>query len=204
MTRDDPESGGGHVDGRIARGIRTRHAIVEAHTELVREGVLRPTAQRVANRAEVSVRTIWTNFADLEALLRATTQRWLDLDAEVWEPVDPTLPLAERTELFCARRAVRMEHLEPAARSSALGEPFSPALQKAKKQHVRRLRADLEHTFGPEIGSRTEQEAIHQELYVIASWEVWRILIDDLGLTREQVVASTTDAFRRVLHEFVQ
>jgi len=192
-----------HIDGRIARGIRTRQAIVEAHTELVREGVLRPTAQRVADRAGVSVRTVWTGFADLEALLRATTQRWLDLDAELWQPVDPALPMSERIDLFCNRRVARVEHLEPAARSSVLGEPFSPALRKARREHVERLRVDLEHTFGPEIGRRTDHPAVHDELYVMAAWPVWKILTIELGMTREVALQTTTNGFRRVLQEFL-
>ena len=58
----------GHVDGRVARGERTRRAIVDAHTELVSEGVLKPTAQSVADRAGVSIRALWSNFNDLESV----------------------------------------------------------------------------------------------------------------------------------------
>lgn len=193
----------GHTDGRIARGIRSRRAIVESHTELVREGVLRPTAQMVADRAGVSVRTIWTNFSDLEALLQATSERWLELDAAMWEPVDPTLPMAERIEVFCARRAARMDHISPAARSSLLGEPFSDALMDSRRQHIARLKADLQHTFGPELGEPcAEHGGVYDELYVIAAWPVWMMLLDDLDLDREKALEATTDAFRRVLAEW--
>jgi AcrR family transcriptional regulator len=187
------------TDGRIARGIRTRQAIVEAHTELVRDGVLKPTAQLIADRAGVSVRTIWTSFADLEALLEATTERWLDLDAEIWEPVDPALPLAERIDVFCRRRADRVEQIGPGARSSALGEPFSPALRAAREQHVQRLRDDLDHSFGADLGPRSRQPTAYEELYVAASWPTWSALVDDLGLTRDQALRTTTAVFRRVL-----
>lgn len=187
------------TDGRIARGIRTRHAIVAAHTELVREGVLRPTARMVADRAGVSVRTIWTNFSDLEALLRATTELWMEMDLQIWEPVDPDLPLAERIDLFCTRQADRVEHMAPAARSSVLGEPFSPALRHGRRTVGQRLRSDLEHTFRPELGPCDEDSAAYDELYVTAAWPVWQLLTGDLGRTREQALRSTTASFRRVL-----
>ena len=187
------------TDGRIARGIRTRRAIVAAHTELVREGVLRPTAQRVADRAQVSVRTIWTNFSDLEALLRATTELWMQMDLQLWEPVSPDLPLSERIGVFCRQQADRVEHLAPAARSSVLGEPFSPALKDGRRTVGQRLKADLESTFGPELGRYDENSAIYDELYVTASWPVWQLLTEDLGRTRDQALESTTTWFRNIL-----
>ena len=187
------------TDGRVARGIRTRHAIVEAHTELVREGVLRPTAQMVADRAGVSVRTIWTNFSDLEALLRATTELWMEMDLAVWGPVSPDLPLAERIEVFCTRQADRVEHMAPAARSSVLGEPFSPALRDGRRTVGQRLKADLGHTFVPELGAYEDSSTVYDELYVTASWPVWQLLTEDLERTRDQALRSTTTWFRHIL-----
>ncbi len=188
------------IDGRVARGERTRRAIVDAHTELVREGVLRPTAQLVADRAGVSIRTLWSNFSDVEALLQASTRRWLELDTSWWEPVDPALPLDERITRFCDRRAARVELMAPAARSAALGEPFSPALRDSRRQHVERLLSDLEHTFGPDLGPRSgARSAIYAELFVIASWPTWQTMTEDLALTREQALAAMTDGFRRLL-----
>ncbi|HEY0938137.1 MAG TPA: hypothetical protein VGD91_30885, partial [Trebonia sp.] len=52
------------ADGRAARSHRSRRAIVEALRALHAEGDLRPTAPRVAERAGVSVRTVWQQFAD--------------------------------------------------------------------------------------------------------------------------------------------
>ena len=44
------------VDGRTARSERTRTAIVDAHLQLIREGDLRPTAEKIAKQAGVSLR----------------------------------------------------------------------------------------------------------------------------------------------------
>lgn len=189
----------GSTDGRIARGIRTRLAIVSAHTELVREGELRPTAQMVADRAGVSVRTIWTNFSDAEALLRATTDLWMEMDLQIGEPVDPDLPLAERIDRFCTRQAERVEHLAPAARSSALGAPFSPALRDGRRTVSERLRSDLERTFSAELGPYGEDSPVYDELYVTASWPVWQLLTEDLGRSHEQALRSTIAWFRQIL-----
>ena len=58
MTRADVPK---RVDGRTARAERTREAIVTAHLELVGEGDLRPTGERIAELAGVSLRALWTN-----------------------------------------------------------------------------------------------------------------------------------------------
>jgi hypothetical protein len=65
------------IDGRTARSERTRNAIVDAHLQLIREGDLRPTADRIAKQAGVSLRALWSHFADMEALFAESGQRVL-------------------------------------------------------------------------------------------------------------------------------
>src|SRR3989304_5263636 len=59
------------ADGRSARAARTRDAVVEALLTLIEEGDLRPTAQRVAEHARVSLRSVFQHFRDLESLFAA-------------------------------------------------------------------------------------------------------------------------------------
>ena len=55
-------------DGRTVRAERTREAVVTALLALLEEGELSPTAERVAERAHVSERSIFQHFGDREAL----------------------------------------------------------------------------------------------------------------------------------------
>ncbi len=179
-----------HTDGRVARGERTREAIVAAHTALLVEGVLKPTGQAIADRAEVSVRTLWANFKDLEALLEATTAYWLDADLELARPIDPALPLPERIEKFCDQRADRLEHLAPAARSAALGEPFSPALQASRRAHVVRIEGDIAAVFGAELDASDDRDELARSLFVVVSWPTWTTLRGDFGLDVGQAMCT--------------
>jgi AcrR family transcriptional regulator len=185
-----PEQRQHNTDGRIARGERTREAIVEAHAALLREGVLKPTGKTIAARAGVSLRTLWLNFNDLEALFTATTAYWQDADAALREDIDPALPLDERIDLYCAQRARRLEHLAPAARSAALGEPFSAALARGRAALVRRLESDIEQVFGAELsGSGADQAVLRQALFVAGSWPTWLSLRDDWALDADDATA---------------
>lgn len=171
------------ADGRVARGERTRDAIVAAHTALLREGVLKPTGKRIAERAGVSLRTLWLNFGDLEGLLGATTDYWLAADEELRRPVDPALPLAERIELFCAQRTRRLENIAPAARSAVLGEPFSRALAESRRLHVARVERDVTVTFAAELDAAGDHRAVlTKSLFIASSWPAWLSLRDDWGL----------------------
>lgn len=183
------------TDGRVARGRRTRQAIITAHAELLRDGNLKPTAQLVAERAGVSVRSLWKNFSDLEELLRETTAYWLAADDELVEPVDPSLPLEQRIEQFCAQRVRRLENIGPAARAAALGEPFSPALQESRRKHVRRVSEDVQRTFGAEL----EDEETAHGIAVAASWPAWSMLRDDFGLSAAAAAAVMASSIRALL-----
>jgi len=56
------------TDGRERRSARSREAIVRALFELIGKGVLRPTAQQVAESAGVGIRSVFRHFADMESL----------------------------------------------------------------------------------------------------------------------------------------
>jgi TetR/AcrR family transcriptional regulator of autoinduction and epiphytic fitness len=190
-----------NTDGRIARGERTREAILDAHSALLREGVLKPTGKLIAERAGISVRTLWLNFNDLETLLAASVAYWLEADAALRQPVDPEQPLERRIDDYLEQRVVRLEHIAPAARSAALGEPFSPALRASRREHIARVRRDIDEAFGAELdaaGPRADQ--LRDALFTASSWPSWATLRDDLELDRE----AATGVMRAMVATLVQ
>jgi TetR/AcrR family transcriptional regulator of autoinduction and epiphytic fitness len=118
-TESDDAPPPGRLDGRTARAHRTRDAVVEALLSLQEEGDLEPTAQRVAARAGVALRSVYAHFSDMETLWARAGRRELARLAELVDPVPGDLPLAERLDRFCAsRRPAARAHLAPAE-----GEP---------------------------------------------------------------------------------
>src|SRR3954464_4070189 len=106
------------VDGRTLRAERTRQAITDAHFALLIEGDLRPSAERIAERAGVSLRALWTNFADLETLYAAVGQRQLERQTELPGRIARRLPLQQRVAALCRQRAQVLEFLAPVARAA--------------------------------------------------------------------------------------
>ncbi|MDA0979318.1 MAG: TetR/AcrR family transcriptional regulator, partial [Proteobacteria bacterium] len=65
LDLDDPNI---TTDGRKQRSEDSKRRIVAAMLELVREGRIAPTAEEVATRAEVGLRTVFRRFKDMESL----------------------------------------------------------------------------------------------------------------------------------------
>jgi AcrR family transcriptional regulator len=178
----DPEAGP-RVDGRTARAERTRKAIVDAHVTLLLAGDLRPTAERIADRAGVSLRALWGHFADMETLFAASGARVLAMQDAAYRPVDVSLPRHRRIEEYCAQRARLLEKLAPAARAAQLKEPFSPALSGYRTSYLNRARDELSALFAPELDEAGEGRGeVLTALIAISMWPTWATLRDDLGL----------------------
>lgn len=158
------------IDGRTARSERTRNAIVDAHLQLIREGDLRPTAEKIAKQAGVSLRALWSHFADMEALFAASGERVLEIRDAAHRPVSPKLPLPERIEAYTRQRARLLELIAPNAKASSMKEPFSETLQKYRRLHLARVRDELSLLFAAEING---DEELLNALTAVSGWSTW-------------------------------
>src|SRR5215218_407707 len=140
-----------NVDGRTARAIRTRRAVVDALLALLAEGDLRPSGERIAERAGVSLRALWANYADLETLYAAAGQRQLERQSELARRINPRLPLEARITALCRQRAQVLEFLAPIARAAQLREPFSAQLRANRARQYQIARDELAQLFAGEL-----------------------------------------------------
>jgi TetR/AcrR family transcriptional regulator, regulator of autoinduction and epiphytic fitness len=179
------------TDGRAARAARTREAIVEATVSLVEDGDVRPTAPRIAERAGVSVRSVFQHFDDLPALHTAVVQRVVERLAVLVVPADPARSLADRIDAFAANRAALLEAVTPFRRAAAVHGPFAPELRDAVAHCSRFLRQEVEAAFAPEIQAVAEADRRHlvDTLAAATSWGVWDGLRADAGDTPAQAQA---------------
>ncbi|GAB1694403.1 TetR/AcrR family transcriptional regulator [Krasilnikovia sp. M28-CT-15] len=188
------------IDGRTARAERTRNAIVDAHVELILGGELRPTADRIAKLAGVSLRALWSHFTDMEALFAASGQRILEQRDAAFEPIPPDLPLARRIEAFGRQRARLLEQVAPAAKAASLKEPFSPALQSNRRAHVDRVRDELRTLFAPELAAAGDTGPdMLTALVGVSMWPTWGTWRDAMGLDPEQARAALTRTIAALL-----
>ncbi len=184
------------IDGRTARAERTRNAIVEAHLALIGEGDLKPTGERIADRAGVSLRALWANFKDMEALFRASGERLSERQAAEYVPVPATLPLARRIDEFCRQRARILELIAPSARAAQLLEPFSAQLRSNRASTINRVQREINELFAPELDAAgSARDQLFGSLTVASTWAAWSMMRDELHLSLEE----STDVMIRTI-----
>ena len=176
------------VDGRTLRSLRTREAIVDATIGLLEEGDLRPTAPRVAQRAAVSVRSVFQHFDDLETLHASVAERLVDRVAVLLVPVSPDLPLADRLDRFVHQRALLLEAVTPIRRAADVHGPFSTEITARLRDGQAFLRDEVVRTFGPELERAGDHhDDLLDALYATLSWATWEGL--RAGIGRDQPTA---------------
>jgi TetR/AcrR family transcriptional regulator of autoinduction and epiphytic fitness len=171
-------------DGRLARGERARGLVVEALLELVREGDLRPTAPRIAERARVSLRTVFHHFADLEAVFAAAADRQSENVRRLVVPIAGSGPRAARLDAFVQQRTRLLEAITPVRRAALLMEPFSKEIA-ARLADTRALgMTEVTRVFAPELDGRTPaaRRELAAALHAASAFPTWETLRRHQGL----------------------
>lgn len=183
------------ADGRLQRSERSREAIVQAVLELVRDGDLRPTAERVAGQAGVGIRTVFRHFSDMDTLF---AQLHKHLEAEILPLLEKPRPgsLPDRVSGMVSNRAALFERLAPFKRSDNLLRWRSDFLQNRHADMVRTLREHLLEWL-PELHRKLADRLEACEL--ISSFEAWDRLRVDQKLSCARATSVTEHALLALL-----
>ena len=174
-------------DGRRARSDRTRSAIVDALLALLTEGHLRPSAERIAERAGISRRALFNHFGDVEDLLATAAQRRLEQILPTLRPLPTDGPLPERARGAAAILCGLYERVAPVRRAALHVEPESPVIAERMRDARRMHRGAMEAAFAPELAAHPEAERadLIALLCALTSFPMW----DELT-TRQDVPPS--------------
>ena len=174
------------TDGRTQRSERSRTAIVQAMLELIGEGSLSPTAQQVAERADVGVRTVFRHFSDMETLFSTMNEQIKGEVESLFIEKVQTGPYEQRVDGLIERRMEIFTSLAPYIRSSTLQRWRSAFLQAEHERTIRTLRVDLRRWL-PEIESLPTE--VGDALELIVSFEALNRLRVDQHLTLRRTVS---------------
>lgn len=181
-------------DGRRRRSQDSRARIVAAMLELVREGDPSPSAELVASRADVGLRTVFRHFKDLESLYREMSAA---IEAELMALVHTPfkgVTWRERVLELVERRGGAYEKVGPFKRASEAHRHHSPALALDNAKMVEISREILRRQLPPELAKdRVRFEAID----LLLSFDAWNRLRRDQALSPRratQVLRAMIDA----------
>jgi TetR/AcrR family transcriptional regulator, regulator of autoinduction and epiphytic fitness len=178
------------VDGRRARRHRSRDLAVDALLDLLNEGVIRPTAQQVAERSGVSLRSIFRIFDDVESLNAAACARQVTRVRHLFVDVPAEGTLDTRVEQVVAINGRLYESIAPVRRAALRTAPESPAVQDMLSRARGWVRAEVERVFADELAGRGRDTVAAVEMGL--SFEAWDQLRTAQGLSPARTAAAVT------------
>lgn len=183
-------------DGRRQRSERSRAQIIEAMFALIREGEMSPSAARVAERAEVGLRTVFRHFEDMDSLYVEMAER---INGEVMPKVLAPFEAKEWRERFFEhldRRIAIYEHVLPVRVSANLRRFQSRFLMEEYRRNLLMERSALMALLPEEI---SRDPVLFAAIETSASFQTWRRLRQDSDLSPEDARA----VFRLVLERLI-
>jgi AcrR family transcriptional regulator len=187
-------------DGRRARRDRNNDAVIKACWELFAEGEMYPTAQQVAERSGVSLRSVFRHFQNLEALVATAVESYYAhfTTVFVYDGVGPDAPLADRIESLIAYR-LRLYRQAGTVMRGAIArgnsDPHLAAVVRASREMAIGLTTAL---FATELErlAPAERPVVVAAVHTATLFDTWDNLATLHGLDDEGIAA----AFRRLLH----
>lgn len=182
-------------DGRRKRSEASRAKIVEAMVVLVGAGNPTPSAEQIALHAGVGLRTVFRQFADMEAIYAGMAER---LAREYQDWLDPFRATGWRAQLeeMLTRRLDTYERLMPYKRAADAHRHSSATIQRHHAGVLATMRARL---VGLLPGAVTAEPVTLEAIDLLLSFETWQRLRLDQQLSPALARAVVTGTLAHLL-----
>lgn len=186
------------ADGRRRRGQNNRARIVAAMLEIIRTGDMSPSADQVAARADVGLRTVFRHFKDMDSLYSEMSvvieEQLLSIVGTPFKSTD----WKDRVVELVDRRSFAFEKIAPFKHASEAYRHRSRFLAEDSHRFVLAQRKILERELqGPVLDDPLKVEALD----LLLSFEAWSRLRREQGLSIEKAGEILRAAVRRILDE---
>ena len=184
------------TDGRRQRSERSQAAIVRACVELMEEGVLAPTAQEIAERAGVGIRSFFRHFVDMDSLFDTVDRQMRQEYEALFTKGSRDGSLDERIGGMVTVFAAGWERVTNTVLATMAMRWRSEALRRNWIRNLRGLQKIID-AWLPELKTlpREDREAV----YAIMSFEFWYRLHQEQGLGK----ASTRRILKRLISQLL-
>jgi AcrR family transcriptional regulator len=185
------------TDGRRRRSLDSRARIVNAMLELTRETAVAPSAEQVAQRAGVGLRTVFRHFQDMDSLY-SEIARPFEGELRLWaqRPFKGTTWRDRVVELI-ARRGAAFETVAPLRRASDAMRHNSAVLQAQHAVLTTSLRTILRGL----IPKGAVDASTFEALDLLLGYEAWSRLRREQGLSPAKARKTLQTAVRALIGE---
>jgi len=179
----------GRSDGRNRRAAETRRKIIAAAKAMIAETSTAPTVVAVAKRADVSVRSVFQHFGDVESLFVTVMDSVRD-DLVIPPPTPSNRPLSARIISVVDNLAQVFDKIVPLRVAAGQFVNHPALIERAKVSKLELREATLE-AFAPEFAalSAEAQEELLDAIGAALSLEAWIVLRRRDGMSFERATA---------------
>ncbi|MCA9644895.1 MAG: TetR/AcrR family transcriptional regulator [Polyangiaceae bacterium] len=178
------------IDGRVKRRMQTRKRIIEALRSLIASGSAKPTAEQIAKQANVSLRSIYQHFSDLDDLFAELAKQ--SLEPSELERSRANSDSTSEGELHTRIAAVveqrdrYYDEIHDSAKLALRLEASSDEVARAVRAVRKELRQQVTTSFAPELDlcSEEEREDRLEACIVALSFSTYELLRTHHGLSR--------------------
>ena len=183
-------------DGRLLRSERSRRLIIESMINLIDEGFLVPTAQQVAQRADVGIRSVFRHFDDMDDIFETANEIIFENVKSLFTGGNRTGVLEKRilhaTEQLTSGYAVTKNFIL----SGKIRMWNTPVVRKNYLLNQKRLQKELENWI-PEIIHL--DPLAQQNAYAVGSFDYWHRLQEIQELQDRDCVLAISQQLKKIL-----
>ena len=183
-------------DGRLLRSERSRGLIIDAMIALIEEGFLIPTAQQIAERADVGIRSVFRHFDDMDSIFETVNTLMLEETAPLFTGGDRTGTLEVRILHAIEQLTNGYESAKNFMLSGRIRRWNTPVIEKNYALNQRRLQKELEDWI-PEILTLTDDQK--QSAYALASFDYWHRLRVDQTVSPDSCISIICNQLSQVV-----
>ena len=157
-------------DGRRLRTEESRRRVVTALLQCVREGDFDPSAEAIAQRAGVGLRTVFRLFKDKDGLFQQMSEVVLSRIADLAQATPQGETWRERLDDIMSRRFSAYEQVMPYRRAAVAHAHHSQVVRSNNETMRQHMRRTLAAVLPPEIRS---DHSLFEALELVLSIETW-------------------------------
>jgi AcrR family transcriptional regulator len=189
------------TDGRNRRRLHSFDRAVDAVLDLIGEGNRAPTAQQIAARSGISIRTVFRLTSDVDSLHAAAVSRQVERLAPLYVALDGEGPLPVRINALVENRASIFETIAPVRRVAERLAASSATIADGLTRSHQLLRAQVREVFATELGHLPSgrRRDVLNAADVASSWEAWDQLRRRMGLSRLESARATRELLGGIL-----
>ena len=176
-------------------------AVADAMLDCFEDGLLRPGANDVAERAGVSTRAVFRHFDNMEALLEQVSELQIERVISQLPPLAFEGSRDERVAALVARATRGFELTTPVRRAALLHEPFSETIRSRHAWMRNEIRRGVRRTFENELAGLSDSERRDRTaaLRALLSFSFWEELRNHERLSLRSATRVLSDSIHALL-----